>query len=154
MNNKMKKKLSILTICLAMSQASNVSAHNLTGKYLYSGDQAADVWQPSCLGEDTTGLGASINDIDPGRSNLSLLIYKEGKAVNTVDVSGGDGVNSPFVSLNMGPGVYTFIVAMSQAGVNKYDILFHCQDGKGGHPSGSTPTQPTQNEYPENESLF
>jgi len=149
--NNMKKHFSGLVFLLLATQMTNVTAHDINGEYLYSGAEAADTWGISCL-NGSSRLVARVQDLNAGRSNISALIYKDGRAANTVDNTGGDAGYSPFVSVNAGDGEYMVIVTNSQDSAetpdkyNGYNINFHCEYANGGHSDTTVPSAPIQDE--------
>jgi len=151
MNKIIKQRVAFLAFFLLITQISSVSAHDVNGAFLYSGDSAADTWKIECL-NGSARLVARVRDSIPGVSTISALIYKDGRAANTVDAVGGDAGYSPFVSVNEGDGEYMVIITNSQtsvgttAGYNQYDINFHCESSTGGHTDTTTPSGPIQDE--------
>jgi len=151
MNNKsVIKKLAVLGAFLAIIQINSVSAHDINGEYLYSGDSAADTWKVSCL-NGSARLVARVRDLSSGVSKISAMIYKDGRAANTVDSVGGNIGYSPFVSVNEGDGVYMIIITNSQSsatagGYNQYDINYHCESDNGNHTDTTVPESPIQDE--------
>jgi len=150
MNKIIKQQMAVLAFFLSITQISSVSAHEVTGAFLYSGDSAADTWKIECL-NGSARLVARVRDLVPGVSKISAVIYKDGRAANTVDAVGGDAGYSPFVSVNEGDGEYMVIITNSQSsvnvsiGYNRYDIDFHCENSTK-HTDTTTPSAPIQDE--------
>jgi hypothetical protein len=141
------------TVALAISLFSagfavSVSAHDLRFKSLMpaNGAGATDVWELECR-DNSHDLVAQISD---GRTNdanlISLVLYKDGKAVTTTDSTGGDGIYSPLVSLNGGSGVYSMIVNHTLAGFQLYHITYHCESSNGSHTATTVPSLPVQDQ--------
>ncbi len=133
--------------------AASVAAHDLKFKLLFAtnGAGATDVWEVSCLSSSTLGdsarLVANIKDFSPDDSNfISLVIYKDGKAVTSTDLVGGNDAYSPLVSVNAGNGVYTMIANHTRVGNQVYFIEYHCENAAGDHTPTTVPTTPVQDQ--------
>jgi len=131
-----------------------VNAHDIKNQTLFAANGAAatDVWETECRG--TAGLGDSArlvanitqmftpNDI----SKLTLVVYKDGKAQNTVDSTGGDGGGSPFISVEAGNGIYSMIASRTSGGNKVYTIEYHCENAGGDHTTTVEPQGPKQDQ--------
>ena len=152
----MKIKTTVAALALSLFSAgfsTSVSAHDLKFKILSAsnGAGATDVWEVSCLNSsllgDTARLVAQVRDFSPADSNLvSLIIYKDGKAASTTDLSAGDAGYSPLVSVNAGNGVYTMMANHTKVGNQVYFIEYHCENAAGDHTPSTVPSTPVQDQ--------
>jgi len=144
----MKSKTTVaLAATLFMTGFTNsVSAHDLRFKTLMpaNGAGATDVWEVGC--QNSQRLVAQVKDHELDTNIVSLLLYKDGKAVTTTDSVGGNGDYSPLVSLNAGSGTYSMMVNHSRAGFKLYSITYHCENASGSHTPTTVPSTPVQDQ--------
>jgi len=134
--------------------ASTAVGHDINNKSLLDGNgpEATDVWQTECMGSAILGNSARLvanitqkftpNDL----SKLTLVVYKDGKAQNTVDLTGGDDAGSPLISVDAGNGIYTMIASRTAGGNKIYSIEFHCENEGGDHTPTTVPSIPVQDQ--------
>ena len=148
-----RRTLALTLPLLSVGFTAPAVAHDLNFKTLgfNTGASATDVWEVGCLNSATLGdserLVAQIKDLVNNDTNLlSILIYKNGKAISATDNIGGDAGYSPLVSLNGGNGTYTMMVTRSQASFQAYSITYHCESAAGDHTPTTVPTTPVQDQ--------
>jgi hypothetical protein len=145
---KIKTTVALAASLFIAGFANSVSAHDLNFKTLQAtnGAGATDVWELECR-DNSHHLVAQVRDFSPDDSNLiSLVLFKDGKAVTTTDSTGGDAGYSPLVSLNAGNGSYTMMVSHSRAGLQVYFIKYHCESASGSHMPTTVPSLPVQDQ--------
>jgi len=153
-----KKKL-VAAILLTVGYAGVASAHDIAFQTLgaINGSVATDVWESECgnaTGVDSFRMAARVEDHIPGRNDkISLVIYKDGQAATTTDLQPGTGLKSPYVYVNGGNGIYTFMIHHVRAsGVTSFDdvyysIEFHCEGANlTTHTATTIPSVPTQDQ--------
>jgi len=147
-----KQLLTATLIVVAVTQANWVSAHEILNRCLVDGfaeeygtleSGAAEVWPITCSG-GSDRLVLRVRDNTSGKERVSALVYKDGKALNTIDSRGGDASFSPFVRLNAGDGVYNIIVSHSLVGFDEFDLEFHCETNSSTHTTTFQPVNPSQ----------
>jgi len=133
--------------------ASTTVAHDINFKTVAAanGAGATDVWAVECFNSAAVGntykLEAKLRELTPNSfSKLTLVIYKDGKAQTTTDLSGADAVYSPFVSVAAGNGVYSLMVAHTDTANKAYNIEYHCLSANNDHTPTTVPTTPVQDQ--------
>ena len=150
---KIKTTLALTLYLFSAGFAASVSAHDLNFKSLSptNGASATDVWEVGCLNSgvlgDSARLVAQVRDWSANDTNLvSLVIYKDGKAATTTDLTGGDAPYSPNVSVDAGNGIYTLMINHTLPGLQVYFVEFHCENAAGDHTPTTVPSTAVQDQ--------
>jgi len=137
-NTTIRKALVSAALMFAVAGQESVLAHNLpTGSQLATAIGATDLWEVVCF-DDGNGtpdhLAASIIGQSAATSPaLNLQIRAQtpkvaGQIVKSIrDPKNGDGAFSPEISVRGGDGQYWMQIDKVNAGVDKYNVSFHCQ---------------------------
>lgn len=124
-----------LGACILLSLAGSARAHTQAGA-LGAAGTATDYYQVTC-GDDGNGVPASLvvqieDDAPVAAARVSAQVQKGARVANTTDPIDADGMVSPVIAVDGGPGVYEVLVDKSGAGAESYILTFHCLTGPGG----------------------
>ncbi|HUK63764.1 MAG TPA: hypothetical protein VLV15_10525 [Dongiaceae bacterium] len=133
-----------MSSALALSTVPSASSAHTQNGSLGAPAEATDYYQVTCS-DDGSGPPVSLivqvlESSPAGAPLVSAQVRRGTTLVNTTDPIDGDGSPSPFVSLNLGTGVYDVLVDKSGVGAETYILTYHCYtgpDGTGTHTGTS-----------------
>jgi hypothetical protein len=126
---------------VAIGQAGVVSAHNQGGSFTTGRAAAVDFYQVTCF-NDGSGppdhLFFGVKDQVANTAKVSVLVRKGTScsplcAKSITDTDDIDDQYSPSVRVKQGSGVYNMFVSHTAAGMDSYDVQYHCETSTGVH---------------------
>jgi hypothetical protein len=126
---------------VAMSEAGVTSAHNQGGSFTTGRAAAVDFYRVTCF-DDGSGLPDhlifGVKDLTANTAKVSVLVQKGTScspkcAKSITDTNDTDAEHSGLVRVKRGGGVYNMFVSHTAAGMDGYDVQYHCQTSTGVH---------------------
>ena len=135
---------------VAMGQMGIASAHNLGGSFTTGRARAVDFYQVTCF-DDGSGLPDhlifGVKDLTANTAKVSVLVQKGTRscspkcAKSIRDTNDTDAEHSGLVRVKRGGGVYNIFVSHTAAGMDSYDVQYHCETSTGVHTGTSISAQ-------------
>jgi hypothetical protein len=142
MRSPIRKSLLVAgSFLVAMGQAGVASAHNQGESFTTGRAAAVDFYQVTCF-DNGSGLPDhlifGVKDLTANTAKVSVLVQKGTScspncAKSITDTNDTDDQYSPSVRVKRGGGVYNMVVSHTTAGMDSYDVLYHCQTSTGVH---------------------
>ena len=143
MRSPIRKSLLVAgSFLVAMGQAGVVSAHDLSESFTTGLTRAVDFYQVTCF-NDGSGLPDhlifGVKDLTANTAKVSVLVQKGTNcssprcAKSITDNDDTDDQYSPSVRVKQGGGVYNLFVSHTAAGMDSYDVQYHCETSTGVH---------------------
>ena len=126
---------------VAMGQAGVISAHNQGGSFTTGRAGAVDFYQVTCF-DDGSGLPDhlmfGVKDLTANTAKVNVLVQKgtscSPKCAKSIrDTNDTDAEHSGLVRVKRGGGVYNMFVSHTAAGMDGYDVQYHCETSTGVH---------------------
>jgi hypothetical protein len=131
---------------VAMGQMGIASAHNLGESFTTGRAAAVDFYQVTCFDDGGSGLPDhlifGVKDLTANTAKVSVLVQKGTScppncAKSITDTNDTDAEYSRLVRVKRGGGVYNMVVSHTAAGMDSYDVQYHCQTSTGVHTGTS-----------------
>lgn len=126
---------------VAMGQAGVISAHNQGGSFTTGRAAAVDFYQITCF-DDGSGLPDhlifGVKDLTANTAKVNVLVQKgtscSPKCAKSIkDTNDTDTEYSDLVRVKRSGGVYNMFVSHTAAGMDGYDVQYHCETSTGVH---------------------
>jgi hypothetical protein len=134
---------------VAIGEAGVVSAHNQGGSFTTGRAAAVDFYQVTCF-DDGGGLPDhlmfGVKDLTANTAKVSVLVQKgtscSPKCAKSIkDTNDTDTEYSDLVRVKRGGGVYNMFVSHTAAGMDGYDVQYHCETSTGVHTGTNISTK-------------
>lgn len=142
MRSPIRKSLLVAgSFLVAMGQMGIASAHNLGESFTTGRARAVDFYQVTCF-DDGSGLPDhlifGVKDLTANTAKVSVLVQKgtscSPKCAKSIrDTNDTDTEYSGLVRVKRGGGVYNIFVSHTAAGMDSYDVQYHCETSTGVH---------------------